>query len=39
LDIETGSSLAMLLARECNTFAVDGVFANNVQDFGVLFAA
>jgi hypothetical protein len=29
----------MLLAGECNTFAMDGVFADDVQDFGVLFAA
>lgn len=29
----------MFLARECNAFAVDSVFANDVQDLGVLFAA
>jgi hypothetical protein len=29
----------MFLARESNTFAMDGVLADNVEDFGIFFAA
>lgn len=39
LHIETCSSFTIFLAGECNTFAMDGILANNVENLGVLFAA